>query len=351
MNTEYPVAHEPQKCGHIAAESEHAAAQNSKKKNVLTAERLCSETLQETVRFLETGEQFCVSLAERLVRGGVPVMPPASYRYWILRRAGNIAGVISISAAGLMQHHLPLLKNHPLAEKIPAEPPAKSGGSETAAGIILHENAIRECLEPLFSAEKLYCLMGDAVGNRFIRNICKRKPQTIVPFELQSRSTAQAAACSEENFCGKDLKLLPPECSIVRCSIKDADELFPLQKNYDIEEVIPTGSMFSASACLSNLKKQLETQCVFAVKYRDAFIAKAGTNARGFKCDQIGGVFTVPRWRNKGIASVLIQHVVRHIEAEKKQAVLFVKTKNESAKAVYSRIGFRKIGNYEITYF
>ncbi|MCM1322168.1 MAG: GNAT family N-acetyltransferase [Bacteroides sp.] len=348
MNTEYPVSHEPQKCEHrhSAAESGHAGTQNSQKEPALTAERLCSETLQETVRFLETGEQFCVSLAERLVRGGVPVMPPASYRYWILRRAGNIAGVISISAAGLMQHHLPLLKNHPLAEKMPAE----TGGRKSAA-VMPHENAVRECLAPLFSAEKLYCLMGDAVGNRFIRSICRREPQTIVSFELQSRSTAPSAVFSAENFREKDVKPLPPECSIVRCSIKDADELFPLQKNYDIEEVIPSGSMFSASACLSNLKKQLETQCVFGVKYRDSFIAKAGTNARGFRCDQIGGVFTVPHWRNKGIASVLMQHVVRHIEAQKKQAVLFVKTKNESAKAVYSRIGFRKIGNYEITYF
>jgi predicted GNAT family acetyltransferase len=80
-------------------------------------------------------------------------------------------------------------------------------------------------------------------------------------------------------------------------------------------------------------------------------VAKAGTNARGFTVDQIGGVFTVEEVRNSGIAFRVMEELLRRIFAEKSTVCLFVKKNNLPALALYGKLGFHVADGYRISYF
>jgi predicted GNAT family acetyltransferase len=80
-------------------------------------------------------------------------------------------------------------------------------------------------------------------------------------------------------------------------------------------------------------------------------LSKAGTNARGFDADQIGGVFTVEEERGRGLARRVMDALLGRIFQEKSQASLFVKKLNPAAVTLYRRLGFRELEDFRISYF
>ncbi len=142
-----------------------------------------------------------------------------------------------------------------------------------------------------------------------------------------------------------------PGLSIRRAGIGDAEALFPLQKLYEKEEVILTPSAFNDAQCMRLLKNSLREEIVLYAEMDGKPVAKAGTNARGYGVDQIGGVFTVPEERGKGLAAAVVSALLSIIFEEKGGACLFVKKKNSAAISLYSRLGFRTVGGYAISYF
>jgi RimJ/RimL family protein N-acetyltransferase len=58
----------------------------------------------------------------------------------------------------------------------------------------------------------------------------------------------------------------------------------------------------------------------------------------------IGGVFTQPRHRNKGCATLAVSAITEEALKKAETAALFVRSDNHSAIKVYEKIGYRKIG-------
>jgi hypothetical protein len=131
----------------------------------------------------------------------------------------------------------------------------------------------------------------------------------------------------------------------------DAALLFPLQRAYELEEVVLDTALFSDAACLKLLRQGLRQEIVFHAARDGRPLAKAGTNARGYGVDQIGGVFTVPSERGKGIARIVMAALLEAIFADKPVACLFVKKGNGPAIALYERLGFTTLGGYVISYY
>jgi predicted GNAT family acetyltransferase len=142
-----------------------------------------------------------------------------------------------------------------------------------------------------------------------------------------------------------------PAVQIRRADPYDADALFPLQKEYEMEEVVIDPSHFSDAQCMKFLKHSLKEELVYVAERDGMPVAKAATNARGFAVDQVGGVYTVPPERGKGIGAVVVAELLKETFTEKQAACLFVKKRNRPAIALYDRLGFAPVTDYVISYY
>jgi predicted GNAT family acetyltransferase len=131
----------------------------------------------------------------------------------------------------------------------------------------------------------------------------------------------------------------------------DAAPLFPLQKSYEMEEVVLNPALFSDSQCDRLLRKSLREEVIYLAERDGKPVAKAGTNARGYGVDQIGGVYTAPAERGRGTATAVMAALLEHIFQEKHGACLFVKKTNGAALALYKRLGFLIVDEYVINYY
>jgi predicted GNAT family acetyltransferase len=146
--------------------------------------------------------------------------------------------------------------------------------------------------------------------------------------------------------------VLPVEgVSARRAEPYDAENLFPLQRGYELEEVVIDPVHFSDAQCMKMLKLALRDELVCVAERQGVPVAKAATNARGFGVDQIGGVYTLPEERGRGIGGMVVLELLRAVFKEKKAACLFVKKRNRPAIALYDRLGFSPATDYVITYY
>jgi hypothetical protein len=143
----------------------------------------------------------------------------------------------------------------------------------------------------------------------------------------------------------------PPGLRIRRADPDDDEALFPLQKCYELEEVVITPSHFNDGLCMKSLRLALREQLVYLAELGGVPVAKAATNARGYKVDQVGGVYTVPEERGKSLAKAVVSQLLKTVFSEKQGACLFVKKHNRPAIALYERLGFLPTTDYVISYY
>jgi ribosomal protein S18 acetylase RimI-like enzyme len=136
-----------------------------------------------------------------------------------------------------------------------------------------------------------------------------------------------------------------------RADSYDAEAIFPLQKGYELEEVVISPAHYSDGQCMRLLRNALRDEIVFVAELDGIPVAKAATNARGFGVDQIGGVYTAPEHRGKGLGALVVEALLRAVFKEKNAACLFVKKRNRPALALYERLGFTPITDYAISYY
>jgi len=128
---------------------------------------------------------------------------------------------------------------------------------------------------------------------------------------------------------------------ILRGSTRQLLPLFPLQKTYERQEVLLNPDAQDTIETFRWLKSILTKEICFYAKRGFRYVSKANTNAEGFDHIQIGGVFTVPRFRQQGYAFHTVAALCRHIiEEEHKIPSLFVRSGNENAIKLYKNLGF-----------
>ena len=143
----------------------------------------------------------------------------------------------------------------------------------------------------------------------------------------------------------------PPEFVIRRATMLDLRRLYPLQRDYEKEEVLLDPSMHVPRLCRAHLRHTLAAEIVYLAEDGRDVVAKAATNARGYTFDQIGGVFTVPSHRGKGIGRAVVRALLAHVLESRSGACLFVKKSNAPAIALYARLGFAIVGGFRISYY
>lgn len=145
----------------------------------------------------------------------------------------------------------------------------------------------------------------------------------------------------------------PPLRGLVRRTATEAriDDLIPLHVAYEREEVLLPGKTLRIDTSLQVLRESLQSQIVYIAEDNGSIIARAATNARGFTDAQIGGVYTNPAYRGRGVARWLITELLARLQTEELDAALFVKTGNRAAITLYRSLGFEIVTNFRINYY
>ena len=133
----------------------------------------------------------------------------------------------------------------------------------------------------------------------------------------------------------------PKKIRILRGSKRQLLPLFPLQKTYERQEVLLNPDAQDTFETFRWLKSILTKEICFYSKRGFRYVSKANTNAKGFDHIQVGGVFTVKRFRHQGYAFHTVAVLCRYIiEEEHKIPSLFVRSDNENAIRLYKSLGF-----------
>lgn len=148
---------------------------------------------------------------------------------------------------------------------------------------------------------------------------------------------------ANDNFEGK--------LDFVKNTKSDINNLLPLEIAYQEEEVLPDNQKASIKLCKRILLKRVQDNFLYSIRYENNFIAKATANAIGFFWVQIGGVFTLRNFRNKGLGSAIVFFLVKECFKKNKKCALFVKVNNLSARAMYKKLGFKEFCDFRISYF
>lgn len=232
----------------------------------------------------------------------------------LLCRGKEIRGLLAVTSTGLL---LPLLEKGPAAE-----------------GFALRANR-----------SSLHSIMGTAQDVLWMEGCLPLKPSRAVDYHLM--------VLSREDHSLVDKPPLEPAPGLCIRSAGQADlqALFPLQKSYELEEVVLEPGHFSGRACLANLKRALRSQVVMLAELEGRVVAKAGTNARGFQTDQIGGVYTLGEERKRGFSFRVLEALLERLFREKRTVSLFVKKTNLPALRLYQKLGFSTADSYRISYF
>lgn len=279
------------------------------------------ENLAEILEFLTRREHSCVAFVAHLLRDGAPAFPSKLKKrifYLPSRRSEPpIAGLILQTAFGFV---FPVLDT-PEAE---------------------HQPRLRELARRLkrnfFHSRTI---MGRERDVGLVENVLGRQPDTRVTYYIMSLSGEPASRSG------------PPPAGVTyrRAGLADLKSLLPLQAAYEKEEVIVDGREVNTSVVYHNMRTALEHHLTYVAERDGVPVAKASTNARGLTFDQIGGVYTVPQERSRGIATELMRYLITDIREQGKGSTLFVKKHNAAACAMYERLGFEYRNDFAISYY
>lgn len=320
-----------------------------------------ADGLGTVFRFLERHEKQCVQLMETLrrsVKNAYAVVSGECAGEWLTEyiqhdeKSGFIYGVINFRSTIL--HCLPFADMSAAdwnEERVREIDGAQTQNFETLAKDFIYAFA------DFFAARKpelrISCVNGSEGGAKLILAALKDARINLAPSQLNEYTLFQLTAAE---FSHIKEPLLQNEAQVFRCrSDMDAalfDKLLDLQKQYEIEEVIPKNEIFSEDICRLRLKSVLRTQYVAAMLLPDdTLAAKAGTNALGFHTAQLGGVYVKREFRRRGYALCTVHRVLKNVFSLKNTVVLFVKNANIPALSLYRALGFKKLNGYIIAYF
>lgn len=273
------------------------------------------EQLKEILQFLTPREYSCVSLTSRLHTGGIPFWPGRKVQILICRDDNaSIQGIVYIENTGLLFPVLP---------------------SSRAEGRLIRSLFEKIKLPP----KKIHTCMGK---NSDVEPLEKLLPGKPISFDYYLMTEGGPRRPQVYNESGLIVRRADPS---------HAHLLFPLQKGYEKEEVLVRPEHFDEERSFRLFKKALSEHIFYLGLLGETAVTKAGTNAIGFYWNQLGGVYTLPRYRSRGYAKEVTRHLLGEISKQGKKAALFVKINNEPAIQLYKNLGFTIETDFRISYF
>ena len=196
------------------------------------------------------------------------------------------------------------------------------------------------------------CVNGELTVSEFIKPLVQYTKASGENSALQTNRYKLMCLTPEDALIPPSEPLQP--CDEIRRMANpdhDAEILFDLQKHYIMEEVAPAGKTTGDLEINVILKQILKNQICLTLFSDGEPVAKANTNAIGWNCVQLGGVYTNPLYRRNSYAYHLVYSLCSRILRTGRSVTLYVKEKNTPALELYKKLGFKECGAYSITYF
>ena len=303
-------------------------------------ELLTPETIYDAAAFVRQHEYRCIDLAEQLRLCLYPDYAPrykkaaavyACPRQTCPQPQKICCGVLLFSTYGLLFHCIDT--------DIPEETVLAFG---------------RFFLSEDFPYKELHAVAGIREHTLLFEQVISETAHIRLDAAVDYYLMRCAKPCTDTFFQTAESKLnttLNAALSIERTTENDLIELFPLQLDYENTEVAYEGRPINPAVCKLSLRARLTTDYIYKVSADGHIVAKAETNAQGFHWFQIGGVYTLPAYRNKGLAAAAVAHLINTHSAEAHGFALFVKTANTAALHVYEKLGFEQCGLFRMSYW
>ena len=280
--------------------------------------KVTEDDLPQLLDFLLPLEEACTSFTSRLRKGNGISLPSRREGVIFIARSpsSNIEGAVLLTSGGVL---------------MPVHAPGSVFTVPETAELLSHLTAY---------CRSIYCLIGLSSVIQVYETALRTKIDVQIRYHLMRR----------ERTIPLPQNIFPLDIHIHPLTDRDIKRVFPLEQDYQYEEVLVHPTQFSPTSHMAYFRRMARNQeILFATIGREP-IAKAGTNAIGFTCSQIGGVFTVTRYRGHGIARSLLIRLLEDIYATDRHAVLFVKQNNDAAIRLYQKLGFSLVDEYRISY-
>ncbi|MDC7228609.1 MAG: GNAT family N-acetyltransferase [Spirochaetales bacterium] len=199
-----------------------------------------------------------------------------------------------------------------------------------------------------FFKKKYITLMGSTEDVKRFESVIYNRSSMSVDYHLLSAASKDILSISHDYVQNKEASSMGIQIRLA--STGDLNLLMPLRRAYEIEEVILSPENFNEISCRRRFSMTIKEHAVFFADSGGRPLATSCINAEGIGFMQIGGVFTLPELRSKGISATLMQRIAEHASALNKDLTLFVKKDNPAALKLYKNCGFKKRGDYRITY-
>lgn len=271
----------------------------------------------EILSYMLPYEKFSVTLYSEILHGGKSI-------YVLRGNFGEIHGIFSWWQGSSIHHCLPEVYGKNQSE------------IESAFVKFFEENSIKYIFS--ISGEK----SGTLMLKKILENSFEKTPKVQIEYFLMENGRFDSA---------KDLARMNRQLSVEKCGEQEISRVFPLQVEFEKEEVVFEPELFNEDHCLAKFENFVDAGAVFVGKIKNAPLCKLTVSAQGKNYVLLGGVFTVPKYRNCGLAKALLNSVSQKFAAQSKKCTLFVKTENKAAIKVYEKTGFKKFCNFEILYY
>ncbi len=268
-------------------------------------------------RFLKSDEWKHVALSEKIRLAGTKPRfgQIADGRLWLSEKGLHVEGLLFISRYGVV---------------LPAHDPQDSSA----------ENA--EFLRRLLMSrrDRLFSMIGTDNRVQDLEHRIGEHPPDNETYRMLT---------GDREFA--DPGEMPADVTFHHASSADSERLWPLEKAYQYEEVLRKGSTLNERSGKFHFNETLKKQMVIYATLKGRPVAKAGTNARGWDWNQIGGVYVIPELRGSGFGHAVMVKLLAAIRKNGKKPCLFVKTSNQAALGLYERLDFSDRGAFRISYW
>jgi len=145
--------------------------------------------------------------------------------------------------------------------------------------------------------------------------------------------------------------VLGPGCVGLRpASVADLDAVVPLVARYRVEDGLSSAGDDHTAWIRSHALERIQAGHLFVVEEGGRIVFTGAFNFAGRAGAGLGGIYTVPDARGRGLAGRATADLCRIALETGPVATLHVDPKNAAAVRAYERAGLRRVGEYRLTF-